>query len=177
MSNTVPSERGITLFLIVFVAAYVAMYAGYISIPDDILRDTVYPWGIVRPVVATINLLDGDAAVAGIASSLGSHSGSLEIVRGCDGSGVLFLLTAAILAVRALWRSKVVAIGCALVFVLLINHVRLVALYFVLAHANNWFVMVHVYVFPVLMLLLGGIFFLVWASRWGSRLEGRGDAA
>lgn len=177
MSDTAPSERSVALFLIVFVAAYMGLYVGYMTIPDDILRHTIYPWSIVKPVVASINLLDSDAAVAGIASSLVSNRGNLEIVRGCDGSGVVFLLTAAIVAFPARWRSKAAGIGWALLFVALVNHLRLVGLYFALTHANEWFVTLHVYVFPTLLLLLGGVYFLIWASRRGNRLEGRGRAA
>lgn len=176
MNDAASSERNVVVFLIAFVAVYVGLYVGYMAIPDDMLRDKIYPWSIVKPVVASINLLDAGAAVADISSTVVSNRGNLEIVRGCDGSGVILLLTAAIVAFPARWRSKAAGIGWALLFVALVNHLRLVGLYFVQAHANEWFVPLHVYVFPTLLVLLGGVYFIAWASGWGSSLERRGRA-
>ena len=152
------------LFAAVFASAYFALYLGYCTVPDSFLRDKVYFYGIVAPSKSMINWLAPAEHVMGEQNRLQSPTARLNIVRGCDGSGVAFLLIAAIVALRSsLRRSLFGAIGAvALVYVL--NQMRIVTLYFVQTRMPAWFIPMHVYFVPTLMILIAAIYFFVWTA-------------
>jgi len=152
-------------FVLVFAAVYAALYLGYSAVPDSFLRDNVYFYAMVCPAKAIINWATPAERVTGTQNRLESPAARLNIVRGCDGSGVEFLLVAAIIALRARpWRTFWGIIGAvALVYVL--NQLRIIALYFVDTYQSTWFTPLHVYFIPTLMILAATIYFAAWAEQ------------
>jgi exosortase family protein XrtM len=159
--------KGVGTFLVLFIGIYIVLYIAYMAIPDDVLRLTVFPAGIVRPTLAIINMLDNSAHAVSDASTLMSRNGNLDIVRGCDGSGIALLLTSGILAFPTSLRAKVKGLMVSLLLVVFTNCLRILGLYFALAYADNWFELLHLYIIPTLMVLLAGGYFIWWASRQG----------
>ena len=149
--------------LILFAAIYTLLYWGYMRIPDQTLGQTVYYWGIVWPGAALVNLLSGAEPVRAVVNRIESSGAILEIVRGCDGAGVLFLLIAAILAVRGPLRRVLWGLAGAVVFVYLLNQLRIVVLYFATRSKGDWFVPLHSYIFPTLFVVLALAFFAIWS--------------
>jgi exosortase family protein XrtM len=86
-------------------------------------------------------------------------------VRGCDGSGVILLLVAAIITVRTTIKRTLLGIVGAIALVYVLNQLRIVAIYFVVSRWRPWFTPVHVYFIPTLMILVGALYFAVWASH------------
>jgi exosortase family protein XrtM len=118
----------------------------------------------VRPAVVLINLvLPGSYAIA-TGHTLSSHGISMDILQGCEGTEIMFLLVAAVLAFRSPWRKKAagIAVGIALVYVL--NQLRLLALFAALRDRPTWFASLHGLVGPSSLMFLGCLFFLIWAS-------------
>ena len=87
--------------MFLFAATYVALYFDYCAVPDAVLRDNVYYYGIVHPSEAVINWLAPGEHAKGEHNGVTSPTVNLRIVRGCDGAGVMLLLVAAIIAYRA----------------------------------------------------------------------------
>ena len=158
-----PASRSWPFALIAFVSIYVLLYWGYMRIPNEVLGYTVYYWGIVWPGAALINLLSSTDAVHAVGNRIESSRVVLEIVRGCDGAGVLFLLIAAILAVRGSLRRVLAGLAGAVLFVYLLNQLRIVVLYFATRGQADWFVPLHSFVFPTLFVLLALAFFALWS--------------
>jgi exosortase family protein XrtM len=152
-------------FLALFVAGYALLHALYFLIPDALLRDAVYHWTIIVPGAVAINLLAPGEAVHGAGALLTSVRASLEVVRGCDGSGVAFLLVAAMAAFPSSWRRKLAGLAGALLLVYALNQARIVGLYFVAAYRNDWFVPLHVWFVPTLFVVLSALYFAAWAAR------------
>lgn len=154
-----------TAFALRMLAYYGVMHALYFLVPDAVLKDTVYPWLFGQPTAAAIAWQWPDEAVAAAANRLSSPRAVLEIVRGCDGSGALFLVTAAVLAFPASWRARMlgVLLGAALVYAL--NLLRLGGLYFVAAYRHAWFQPLHTYFIPTLLIVLVALFYLGWLAR------------
>jgi exosortase family protein XrtM len=147
----------------VFVSVYVLLYSAYMQIPNQVLMRTVYYRGIVWPGAALINLLSAADPVLAVGNRIESHGAILEIVRGCDGAGVLFLLVAAILALRGSIRRVLWGLAGALVFVYMLNLLRIVVLYFATRDQGDWFLPLHSYVFPTLFVLLALVYFSLWS--------------
>ena len=153
------------VFVVVFAAAYFTLYLGYCAVPDSVLRDRIYYYGIVSPSKTMINWLVPAEHVIGVQNRLESPTANLDIVRGCDGSGVVFLLIAAIVALRAPLRRSLLGVISAIALVYVLNQLRIVTLYFVQSRAPAWFTPVHVYFVPTLMILVATIYFAIWAAH------------
>lgn len=163
----VPHHRWI-LGLAIFVAIYLVLYAGYMGIPDRWLVEQVYFHAIVAPGAAAIHALAAADPVQAVGNRL-IHGGSvIEIVRGCDGAAMLFLIAAAIATCaatrRATIRASLWGLLGALVSVWLLNQARVVTLYFALTRQPDWFVPLHTVVFPTLFVLCGLVYFSLWST-------------
>lgn len=144
---------------------YGVCHALYFAISDQFLHDVAYPRLFGAPSVAVIHALDSDSQVQVLANRIGSPRAVLEVVRGYDGSGMWFLIAAAVLAFPGTWRYKIIGLfaGTALVYVL--NVMRLVGLYFVAAGQPAWFLPLHTYFVPTLLIVIISLFFMTWAAR------------
>ena len=156
------SSRRWILALVVFGLVYVGLYLAYLAVSNEALvRYCYYPL-IVEPGAALVRWLAPSEPVRALGNQMISGATTLEIVRGCDGAGVLFLMIAAVLAAGAPWRRVAGGLACALMFVYAVNQVRIVVLYFVLVRRPEWFVPLHTMVFPGLFIILGLVGFALW---------------
>jgi exosortase family protein XrtM len=87
----------------------------------------------------------------------------LEIVRGCDGAGVLFLIISAILVFPAGLMRKLLGLLLGIGLIYGLNLLRICILYYVIAYQPSWFQLIHTYAAPTLMVILGCFYFAWWA--------------
>ena len=125
-------------FLLLLVLWYGALDWVYRQVSDQLLADRIYRWGINEVAADIINALHSDAQVSVDAHRLVSPRATLEVVRGCGGSGLLFLLVAAVLAFSASWRRKLVGLAAATAAVYVLNELRIVALYLLYTVLGAW---------------------------------------
>lgn len=151
-------------FVLRFLLIYAVLYAGYTRLPDSFLRDVVYLQAIGQVCAASINAIAPEEGVRAYDNVVGSSKAALEIVRGCDGIGTLLLVIAAVLAFPTFWRHKLVGMALGFATVYLINIVRISGLYFINAYRPEWFLPVHTYYAPTLIVVLCCLFFVLWAS-------------
>jgi exosortase family protein XrtM len=151
------------LFLFLFTAVYALLHFAYFALPDQVLRDRVHYYGIVLPAAEIVNFVARHEAVSAAHGTLQSTKALLSIVRGCDGVGVAFLLVAAVLASSARLGYKLVGVLGAVLLTYVLNELRVVGLYFVVAYRDAWFSPLHNYFVPTFTILAGSVFFLCWA--------------
>ena len=84
----------------------------------------------------------------------------MEIVRNCDAIEINILFASAVLAFPAGWSRKVRALLVGLSALVVLNVLRISALYFVGVHAPARFAVVHEQVFPLLLVLAATLTFL-----------------
>ncbi len=163
----VPHRRWIP-GLAIFVAVYLVLYAGYMGLPDRWLIEQVYFRAIVAPGAAAIHAFVSGEAVQAVGNRLIHGSSIIEIVRGCDGAAMLFLLVAAIAATtatrQASMRAALWGLLGALAAVWSLNQARVVTLYFAVTRQPDWFVPLHAVVFPTLFVLCGLVYFSLWSA-------------
>jgi len=109
---------------------------------------------------AVVRLFDPGARVSG-AEIFGRFS--LRIVKDCDAMDVNILLVAAVLSFPASWPRRILGVITGLAVVMLANLSRICALYFIGFSAPRTFEFAHRELFPLLLVLLAGGFFLKWA--------------
>jgi exosortase family protein XrtM len=150
--------------LALFAGTYAALEVGYCLLPDETLA-AVYHWAMAAPMVQLLYLVDPAENVRSISNDLLSNHVNFRIVRGCDASGVLFLLMAAIVTVRApladKWKGMLGAIAVAYAS----NELRILALYITQRVHPSSFTLMHVYVLPLLIILLCVLYFVGWHGR------------
>jgi exosortase family protein XrtM len=150
-------------FIVVFALIYLAFYALYCVIPDAILIEQVYRWGINEPAASVIRMLAPMEAVRVEGHRLLSPRVALEIVRGCDGSGAFFLASAAMLAFSAPLTHKLVGVASAFAIIFVLNEARVISLYFVAGYRPQWFTPLHSYVIPTFLIAAISLHFVIWA--------------
>ncbi len=163
--DAAPQTRTMLRFALLMCVYYVVFDQAYQALPSGLLHDRLYLCLFGQPTAELISLVRPDEGIVAFSNRIGSPLASLEIVRGCDGSGVLFLVCGAVLAFPATWRMRVIGLclGAALVYTL--NLLRLGGLYFILAYRTAWFQPVHTFVLPTLLVVIVALYYLAWLGR------------
>lgn len=145
-----------------FLALFSLLDYLYSGISDKILR--LYYHDYFTVFCATlIDLISPQDQVKVIQNYIISSKVNLIIVRTCDGSTALFLITSAILVFRASIKRTLIGILLGLVLILGINSIRIVALYFLKSADNLWFSYTHLTIAPFLLLTMSCAYFAFWA--------------
>ena len=110
-----------------------------------------------------INMISPLEQVAAVQNHLISLRADLQIIRGCDSAGVLFLMISAVLAFQAKLSQKLLGLILGITFIYCLNILRVSGLYFLIAYHRDWFEFVHLYLAPTLMTIGAFIFFAWWA--------------
>lgn len=163
-------------FVALFIVLYIIMHVSYLAIPIDYLINFVYRWGINEPAAWVINAITAENTVRVEGHRLISKTAILEIVRGCDGSGVFFIMASAILAFTASVHYKLWGLFSGLVLIYLLNQTRVIVLYFVVSKEPDWFVPLHTYYIPTLLIIIMCCFFIWWLD-WVKKNDARFQAA
>lgn len=146
-----------------FVGCYVLLDYAYFKIPVDLFVNVIYYHGVVAICADLVNWLAPLEHVLAKQNHLLSAKADLEIVRGCDGAGVLFLVVSAVLVFPSGLKRKLLGLVLGIGLIYSINLLRIFALYFVIAYQPGWFQLIHTYVAPTLMVVMGCFYFAWWA--------------
>jgi exosortase/archaeosortase family protein len=121
---------------------------------------TRYLEAYARAAGAVVRLFDPAVRVSG-SEIFGRYS--LSIVKDCDAMDVNILLAAAVVSFPASIGRRAIGIIAGLALVMLANLTRICALYFIGTLAPHAFEFAHRELFPLVLVLLAGTFFLMWA--------------
>lgn len=98
-------------------------------------------------------------------TALHADRGQVTIQRGCDGIQLTALLALALLAFPAPWKARSWGLGIGVTVLAILNVVRVVSLILIQIHAPSAFVAVHDTVWPILLMLVVAVIWLVWRER------------
>jgi exosortase/archaeosortase family protein len=105
------------------------------------------------------------------ANAIVSSAGRLNVLNGCEGLELVFLLAAAFAAYPMSWRQRTlgVCLGTALAY--LANQGRLTALWYAFVHDRSLFGLLHGTVAPLLLIALCLLYFMLFVSRDAVRTD------
>jgi exosortase family protein XrtM len=148
-----------------FAAVFLLLQQSYSAAGGSFFEHLVIDVATVRTAAALIGLFWPGIGVHAAGSRIASEGGSLNVLNGCEGTDVVFLLTSAMLVAPLPWRQRLLglAVGVPLVFAL--NQARLLALFHAYRHDPVWFGWLHSTVGPLLLVLVVGLFFAWWLDR------------
>lgn len=119
-----------------------------------------------------IHLVDSGARVSG---TLISGQFPLQIVRNCDAAEINILFASAVVALPGQPSKKLACLVGGLVLLVTTNIARICSLYFVGAHSEAWFKVLHEEVWPLALVAIGTLLFLLSARLL--RPEANADAS
>lgn len=123
----------------------------------------------VAPSAALIGWFAPREGVSARGHQLVSPHVTLSVLNGCEGTEVMLLLAAAMLAFGTGWRHKLLGIVLGGGLVYLLNQARIAGIYYCLRIEPALFEAVHGYVAPTFIVAAAAMFFLYWVSRVAQR--------
>ena len=121
----------------------------------------------VKTAVALIDLLSPELQAVAQGSRIRAPGGGINILNGCEGTDVLFLLAAAFLAFPMPRRSRLAGFGLGIVLVYLLNEARILALFYAYRSDRALFDVLHGLVAPLVLIAAVAAYFYAWAYRQG----------
>lgn len=158
---------------ILFVATFAALQALWTTTAGGIVERLVIDKATVEVAATWVRLLTPDLPVAAAGPRLTAPGGGINVLKGCEGTDVLFLLLAAFAVAELRWRHRLagVALGAAMVY--LLNQVRVVALFYAYRQDRALFDLLHGTLGPLLLVALIGLFFFAWLQWLGPHGDAR----
>lgn len=131
----------------------------------------------VEPAAGLINLLTPEARAVAHGTRLAAPGGGINVRYGCEGTEVLFLLLAALLACPLSWRARLGGALCGGCLVFALNQVRLLALFYAYRAEPALFDRLHGTVAPIVLVAATALFFLYWTGGRGPDRADHGPPA
>jgi exosortase family protein XrtM len=164
-------------FIGTFIAVFAVLQFGMLKSEGTAVERALIDHATVGVAAALTALVFPQDGVRANGPTLASSRVRLNVLQGCEGTDLLFLVIAAGLAFPAGWRDRllVLAGGTALAYAL--NQLRILALYYTVRDARQHFELVHAYLAPTLLIVAIALFFWWWTVRSGFAAPGKSTAA
>lgn len=171
LASSSSGGRPLWRMALVFALVVVILQWGWGEARGTAVERAVINEATVGTAVAIINAWTPDVQARAAGPRIKAPGGGINILNGCEGTEVLFLLVAALLAYPMSWRWRAIGMvsGTALVFTL--NQVRLLALFYTYRSDRALFDELHGLVMPLLLIVvtLGFMVLMIRGDeRWRS---------
>jgi exosortase family protein XrtM len=114
--------------------------------------------------VAIANFLTPAVQAVADGSRIRASGGGINILNGCEGIEIVFLLVAALCVFPASWRQRFLGIATGTAFVFALNQLRILMLFYAYRADKALFGLLHGTVAPVAMIACSVVFLLLWAK-------------
>ena len=164
-----PSEprplRSLLWRALAFALVFMALQAGWETARGSWLERLWVHELTVRSATVVINLLTPSVQAVPQAARIVAPGGGLNVLFGCEGTDAVFLLTAALLVFSLPMRLRLTGLLIGLVWVFVLNQLRIVALFYAFRSSSGLFDLLHTTAAPLLMVVLTGLFFHLWMEH------------
>jgi exosortase H (IPTLxxWG-CTERM-specific) len=149
-------------FGLLFFVILVVLFAAELTPPAQ--RWFVEPWtaGVAVASTSLIRLFDPAVVVNGPTIASASNGFAVTILAGCNGVEAMIVLLAGMLAYPAPWKHRIAGLVAGTVAIQALNLVRIASLFYIGQWNREVFEWVHLYVWPVLIMIDALVVWLVW---------------
>lgn len=153
--------RSTRMALVIFLGVFIVLQWAWGETRGSWLERLIVHQATVTPAAKLIRLATPEIPAQAVGASIKAPGGGLNILNGCEGTEVMFLLAAALLAVRMPWRQRLPALllGVGLVFAL--NQARILTLFYAFRADRSLFDALHTAVLPVVLVAATAAYFYV----------------
>lgn len=148
-----------------FVLVFMALQAGWEAARGSWLERLWVHELTVRSATAFINVLTPEVNALAQGPRIVAPGGGINVLFGCEGTDVVFLLAGALLVFPLGWRQRLAGWLVGLAWVLTLNVLRIAALFYAFRADASLFDLLHTAAAPLLMVMLTGFFFHLWLQR------------
>lgn len=150
-------------FTLTFAALAVTSELVYYGVALESPAFHAYLAGVARISAFLLSFFTDQVSVHG--TYVSSRLFSVEIAQGCDAYRICSLLTAAIIAFPARLRLKVWGLVLGLLWLNLLNFVRIVSLFFIGGYFYAYFQRSHEVYFPIFLICMTLAAWIVWVRQ------------
>lgn len=150
---------------LVFVLAFLALQALWGQAKGTALERLWIDTATVKTAVALIGFVSPELRATAQGSRIKAPGGGINVLNGCEGTDILFLLAAAFLAFPMPWRSRLAGLGLGVVLVYLLNEARILALFYAYRSDRELFDLLHTVVAPIVLIAAAAAYFHAWVYR------------
>ena len=158
------------LTLAIFVSVFALLQWGWSEARDTWIERLIIHQATVKPAAALVQWITPAAQARPVAASIKAPGGGLNILNGCEGTEVMFLLIAAFSAVRLGWRQRLLGLGLGLILIFVLNQARILALFYAYRNDRRLFDLLHTAVLPAVLIAAVALYFYVVLYRNHTRL-------
>lgn len=147
--------------ILVMAAVFAVLQLGWQALGAAHIAPRMVELLVVLPAAWAVNLLTPDVQATAVGVQLHAAGGSLNVINGCDGTDLLFLLIGAFCVAPLSRRARIGGVMLGVVVVHVLNQARLLALFYAARTSPAWFDALHGMLAPLAVVgLLGGYFYL-----------------
>jgi exosortase/archaeosortase family protein len=157
--------RSVWRFVAAFVGLFVAFQLAYYEFIVDSAPFNAYVAAGNRLAAGALSLGGQQATASGNVLSAGF---SMSVRTGCDGIQTMGVLAIAVALLPGTPTRKVIGILAGIVAIALLNTVRLASLLWTGAHFPDYFQVLHVHVWPGLLVVFAVLYAIAW-TKWAER--------
>lgn len=133
---------------------------------DWVMAHVLDPYtGIVARVTVLLFHVAGQSATA-MGTSVSVNGTSLSIAQGCNGVEALALYLAAVFALPAGWKRKLVGVGFGIAGIFVINQIRVIGLFLVAMLRPELLPNAHNYAGQTFVIVMGMALWFFWAEKY-----------
>lgn len=160
-------SRPIWATVLIFLVAMYGMQWGWSRLRGTAIEHWVIDQATVSTAVSLIRLLTPDIAVHAQGPRIQAPGGGINVYNGCEGTELLFLMLAALLAHPMGLRWRLIGLGLGISAVFALNQIRLLALFYSFRADRQLFDQVHGLFAPLVlaMLVLAFVMWLIQADK------------
>ena len=137
-----------------------------------LMLPSVY-WKVIMPLneflawsSAELLSLMGTEGISSSGIAVSSPQFGINIAEGCNGIYALAIVIAGILAFPARWPAKAVGLVLGIIFIMFLNYVRIIALWYAGIYSSFLFETMHLYVWEFIIIVLGAGYWYFWYERF-----------
>jgi len=153
------------LSLAIFLGVFFLLQWAWDEARDTRVERLVIHEATVKPAAALIRTLTPEANARPVAASIKASGGGLNILNGCEGTEIMFLLFAAFAAVRMDWKRKLLGLGLGLALVFALNQARILALFYAFRNERGLFDLLHTTALPAVLVAAVALYFYAVLHR------------
>jgi exosortase family protein XrtM len=159
-----------------FLAIFVVLQSLYGGAKGTWIERFVIDQATVKTAAWLINTVDPSVNVAAVGTRLRAPGGGINILNGCEGTDVLFLMIAAMLIAPLSMKGRISGIAVGILFVFALNQARIIALFYSFRADKALFEMLHGVVAPMLLIVATAAFFMYWLGKHAPALAAKATA-
>jgi len=163
-----------TTFLraVIFIAIFAVLQSLYGAAKDTWVEHLVIDQVTVKSAAWMIQVFDPSTGVQPVGSRLRAPGGGINVINGCEGTDVIFLMLGAMLVAPISMKAKLLGVFFGTALVLALNQARVIALFYAYRLDRGLFDTLHGVVAPLLLIMAAAGFFVLWL-HWHSENEAK----